>query len=69
LIITTWQLYLRYIHGAQAWSLGLAWLGLVLIIIGIQGFTISTIVLLLKRVERRLLQKIETKTNKQDIKV
>jgi len=69
LIITTWQLYLRYIHGAQAWSLGLAWLGLVLIIIGIQGFTIATIVLLLKRVERRLLQKIETKTNKQDIKV
>jgi len=64
IIITTWQLYLRYVHGAQAWSLGMAWLGLVLIIIGIQGFTVATIALLLKRVEKRLLQKIETKTNK-----
>jgi len=62
IIITTWQLYLRYVHGA--WSLGMAWLGLVLIIIGIQGFTVATIALLLKRVEKRLLQKIETKTNK-----
>jgi dolichol-phosphate mannosyltransferase len=64
IIITTWQLYLRYVHGAQTWSLGMAWLGLVLIIIGIQGFTVATIALLLKRVEKRLLQKIETKTNK-----
>lgn len=62
IIITTWQLYLRYIHGAQAWSLGMAWLGLVLIVIGIQGFTIATIALLLKRIEKRLLQKIENKT-------
>jgi hypothetical protein len=69
MIITTWQLYLRYVYGAQAWSLGMAWLGLILIIIGIQGFTIATIALLLKRVEKRLLQKIETKTNKQDIKI
>jgi dolichol-phosphate mannosyltransferase len=61
IIITTWQLYLRYVHGAQSWSLGMAWLGLVLIIIGIQGFAIATIALLLKRVEKRLLQKIETK--------
>jgi dolichol-phosphate mannosyltransferase len=69
MIITTWQLYLRYVYGAQAWSLGMAWLGLILIIIGIQGFTTATIALLLKRVEKRLLQKIETKTNKQDIKI
>jgi len=61
IIITTWQLYLRYVHAAQSWSLGMVWLGLVLIIIGIQGFAIAAIALLLKRVEKRLLQKIETK--------
>jgi len=58
-IITLWELYSRYIFGT--WSLGWAWVGLVLIVIGIQGFTITTIILLLKRMEKRLLQKIENR--------
>ena len=55
-IILLWQLYHRYIFGAERWSLGWAWLGLVLLIIGVQGFTISTVSLLLKRMERRIIQ-------------
>jgi dolichol-phosphate mannosyltransferase len=55
-IILLWQLYLRYIFGAERWSLGWSWLGLVFLIIGVQGFTISTVSLLLKRMERRIIQ-------------
>lgn len=54
-IILLWQLYMRYLHGAGAWSLGWTWPGLALLITGLQGFTISTISLLLKRMERRIL--------------
>jgi dolichol-phosphate mannosyltransferase len=57
--ITLWQLYLRWLYGADAWSLGVVWLGLFLLILGVQGFTIATISLLLKRVERRLIQRME----------
>lgn len=56
IIILTQQLYLRYIYGAKAWSLGWSWLGLILLVIGLQGITISTITLLIKRMERRIIQ-------------
>jgi dolichol-phosphate mannosyltransferase len=58
-ILTLWQLYLRYVYGAQAWSLGVAWLGLVLIIVGLQGFTAATISIMLKRMERRIIQSLK----------
>ncbi|MEM3905420.1 MAG: glycosyltransferase family 2 protein [Nitrososphaerota archaeon] len=59
-IISLWQLYLRYRFGSGAWSYGWAWLGLTLLVIGLQGFTISTITLLLKRMETRIIQKIKS---------
>lgn len=55
IVILFWQLYIRYIYGAESWSLGWAWLGLILLVIGLQAFTIATISLLLKRLERRIL--------------
>jgi len=50
------QLTLRYFYGAVGWSEGWTWLGLVLLTIGLQGFTVSTISLLLKRMERRIIE-------------
>ncbi|RLJ01784.1 MAG: glycosyl transferase family 2, partial [Candidatus Aenigmatarchaeota archaeon] len=55
--ILIWQLYLRYTEGS-AWSIGWAWLGLILLITGLQAFTTATITLLLKRMERRMIQTI-----------
>ena len=49
--ILLWQLAQRYLYGGVGWSIGWAWLGLLLLIIGIQGFTIATMTLLLKRME------------------
>jgi dolichol-phosphate mannosyltransferase len=54
--LTLWQLYIRYIYGAEAWSMGVAWLGLFLLVVGMQGFTVATIALLLKRMEKRIVQ-------------
>ena len=54
--ILLWQFYLRLIFGARMWSLGWSWLGLVLLIVGAQGLSASTIVLLLKRMERRIIR-------------
>jgi dolichol-phosphate mannosyltransferase len=54
--ITLWELYLRYVYGAEAWSFGMAWLGLFLLIVGIQGFSVATMSLMLKRMERRISQ-------------
>lgn len=56
LVIILWQLYIRYIFGDKYWSLGLAWLGLVLLVIGLQGFSTATMLLLLKRMERRIMK-------------
>jgi len=56
LIILFWQLITRYLYGAKAWSVGWAWAGLVLLIIGLQAFSIAMISLLLKRMERRMIQ-------------
>lgn len=53
LAILLWQLYMRYIFGEKAWSIGWTWLGLVLLMLGLQSFTIATITLMLKRLERR----------------
>jgi dolichol-phosphate mannosyltransferase len=61
-LILIWQLYIRYVFGAERWSLGWAWLGLVLLVIGLQGFTLATISLLLKRVERRILRAVGGKS-------
>ena len=55
IIVLLWQLYMRYLYGAEAWSWGWAWLGLVLLVLGLQAFTIAIISLLLKRMERRIL--------------
>ncbi|MER3468439.1 MAG: glycosyl transferase family 2 [Thermoflexus sp.] len=56
LSILAWQFYLRFMFGGGGWSLGWSWFGLVLLIIGLQGFTLATISLLLKRMERRILE-------------
>jgi len=56
LVIILWQLYMRYIFGERAWSIGWTWLGLVLLIVGLQSFTIAIISLMLKRMERRLMR-------------
>lgn len=56
LAILIWQLYMRYLFGESAWSIGWTWLGLVLLIVGIHAFTIAIISLMLKRMERRLMQ-------------
>jgi hypothetical protein len=63
LAILLWQLYMRYIFGEKAWSVGWTWLGLVLLIVGIQSFTIAIISLMLKRLERRIMRLyVETKS-------
>jgi len=59
LTILLWQLYQRYIYGAKTWSIGWTWLGLVLTITGLQAFTTATITLLLKRMERRIIQMLK----------
>ena len=56
LAILLQQLYLRYIFGERAWSVGWTWLGLVLLMLGLQSFTIAIITLMLKRLERRLVR-------------
>jgi dolichol-phosphate mannosyltransferase len=58
-IILLWQLRLRYLYGAEAWSLGWSWLGLILFIAGLQGISMATISLILKRIERRILQALK----------
>ncbi len=63
-ILTVWQLYLRYVYGAQAWSLGVAWLGLILLVIGLQGFTVATISLMLRRMERRVVQTLKSEVGR-----
>ena len=55
IIILLWQLYTRYLYGAEAWSWGWAWLGLVFLIVGVQAFTVAIISLLLRRMERRII--------------
>jgi len=56
LAILLWQLYMRYIFGEGAWSVGWTWFGLVLLMLGLQSFTIAIITLILKRLERRLIR-------------
>ncbi len=55
IVILFWQLYIRYMYGAERWSFGWAWLGLILLVIGLQAFTVATISLMLRRMERRIL--------------
>ena len=43
-------------YGAEAWSIGWTWLGLILFIVGLQAFTVSSISLMIKRMERRILR-------------
>ena len=54
-IILLQQLFGIYLYGVAGWSIGWAWLGLLLLLVGLQGFTISTISLLLKRLERKIV--------------
>jgi hypothetical protein len=51
---------MRYILGERAWSIGWAWLGLVLLIVGVQSFTVAVISLMLKRLERRVVQNLRS---------
>ena len=51
------QLYLRYMYGK--WSIGWSWLGLLLLMIGLQGLTVAILSLLLKRLERRMMRLIK----------
>ena len=53
-IILLEQLTLRYLYGA--WSLGWSWLGLVLFVAGLQGIAVAASSLMLKRMERRIMQ-------------
>jgi len=53
------EFYLRLIYGETGWSIGYVWLGLVLLIIGLQCFTISIISLLLKRQETRITSQLK----------
>lgn len=55
------QLTLRYLYGSRAWSLGWSWLGLVLFVAGLQGLAVAVISLMLKRMERRIIQEIRGK--------
>lgn len=57
--ISLWQLYLRYRFGSGAWSYGWAWLGLILTVIGLQGLTIATLTLMLKRMEKRIIHTLK----------
>ena len=56
LAILLWQLYMRYIFGEKVWSVGWTWFGLVLLMLGLQSFTIAIITLTLKRLERRFVR-------------
>ena len=56
--ILLWQISSVYLYGSKAWSIGWPWLGLILLVIGGQGFTISSLSLLLKRSERRIASKL-----------
>jgi dolichol-phosphate mannosyltransferase len=53
-VILVWELTLRYLYGAQAWSEGRAWLGLFLLIVGLHGFTLATVSLILRRIEAKI---------------
>jgi dolichol-phosphate mannosyltransferase len=57
--LTLWQLYLRFVYGAGAWSLEVSWLALFLLVVGMQGFTMATLALMLKRMERRIVQSLK----------
>lgn len=48
------ELALRYLYGAQAWSEGRAWFGLFLLIVGLHGFTLATVSLILRRIEAKI---------------
>ena len=61
IMILLWQLTLRYVYGAGAWSVGWTWLGLILLMVGLQGLAVATISLLLKRMERRLIDIVREK--------
>jgi dolichol-phosphate mannosyltransferase len=54
--ILLWQLLLRSLYGEAVWSIGWTWLGLFFLIVGLQGFSTTTITLILKRMERRIIQ-------------
>ena len=54
LLIVFWQLYVRYAYGASKWSFGWSWLGLILLVIGLQAFTLATIMVIVKRLERKI---------------
>ncbi|MEM3739753.1 MAG: glycosyltransferase family 2 protein [Candidatus Korarchaeum sp.] len=58
LLMIFWQLFTRYVYGAEKWSLGWSLFGLILLIVGLQGFTVATIILMLKRLERRILSSL-----------
>jgi dolichol-phosphate mannosyltransferase len=59
IVLTLWQLYLRYVYGAVAWSMEVSWLGLFLLVVGMQGFMLAILALMLKRMERRIVQSLK----------
>lgn len=60
IIILLWQLYTRYLYGAEKWSLGWAWLGLILLVVGLHAFTVATVSLHLTRIERKIFRSQES---------
>jgi dolichol-phosphate mannosyltransferase len=54
-----WELTMRWLYGAQYWSEGKVWLGLFLLVVGLQGFTLATISLLIRRLEKRILTTVK----------
>jgi len=54
-VLLLWELALRYAYGSGAWSEGRVWLGLFLLVTGLNAFTLAVLSLLLRRIERRII--------------
>jgi len=55
-IIMFWQFILQYLHSGETLSISWTFFGLLLILMGLQSFSIAVVSLLMKRVERRIIQ-------------
>jgi len=53
------QFHLRLLYGDTGWSIGYVWLGLVLLVIGLQCFSISVFTLIIKRMEQRVIKHLK----------
>lgn len=61
ILITGWALYVRYVEGV--WPTGSAWLGMILLMIGLQGLILAVFALLIKSMEKRILRLLRDMQN------